>query len=136
MEPPDGRGIIKTRASAGAQSDAGDGDAMGALYTEDAVVAFSEAPALEGRAAIQARFAERSGALTERQIEIHDVGTLDLGGGWMLDGGWYTATATSADGPMAQTGTFMHLLRQQPDGTWKIHWAVSNGHMTPAGERG
>jgi uncharacterized protein (TIGR02246 family) len=136
-EPPPEDGTMK---ELGAQWSrhyaAGDWAALAAMYTEDAVVAFTEAPALEGRAAIQARFTERSGALTERQIQIHDVGTLDLGGGWALDGGWYTVTATSPEGPMTQEGTYMHLLRQQPDGTWKIHWAVSNGHMTPAGERG
>ena len=85
---------------------------------------------------IQARFVERFGSITGQQIEIHDVGTLDLGGGWALDGGWFVVTATTPDGPMAQEGTYMNLVRQQPDGTWKIHWAVSNGHMRPAGERG
>ena len=137
MEPPPEDGTMKELGAQWSQHyAAGDWAALAGLYTEDAVVAFSEGPPLEGRAAIQARFTERSTPLTGRQIEIHDVGTLDLGGGWALDGGWFTVTATTSDGRMTQEGTYMHLLRQQPDGTWKIHWAVSNGHMQPAGEQG
>jgi uncharacterized protein (TIGR02246 family) len=111
---------------------AGDWAALAGLYAEDAVVAFTEAPPIEGRSAIQARFQERFAGATDQQIEIHDVGTYDFGNGWALDGGWFTVTLTTPAGRMTQTGTYSNLLRAQPDGSWQIHWGVSNGHLRPA----
>lgn len=113
---------------------ASDWTALANLYTEDAVAAFTESPALQGRAAILDRFQTRMAGTTNRKIEIHDVGTLDLGDGWAVDGGWYvlTFTAPAPAGNTVQAGAYMNVLRQQPDGSWKIHWAVSNGHPQAA----
>ncbi|HEX6308546.1 MAG TPA: nuclear transport factor 2 family protein [Longimicrobiales bacterium] len=109
---------------------AGDWAGLANLYTDDAVVAFSNAPPLQGRSAVQARFAEQFTG--PASIEVHDVGTLDLGGGFALDGGWYTLNATTSDGAISQSGAYLNLMRQQADGSWKIHWSVSNGQPTPA----
>jgi hypothetical protein len=27
---------------------------------------------------------------------------------------------------------YMHLMKQQPDGSWKIQWSVTNGPRKPA----
>lgn len=112
----------------------GDWNALANLYTDDAVVGFTESPLLEGRAAILARFNERFSGVTAPSIEIHDVGTIDLGNGWALDGGWYVLnfTAPAPTGKITQPGAYLSLLRQQPDGSWKIHWSVVNGQPRPA----
>jgi uncharacterized protein (TIGR02246 family) len=111
---------------------AGDWAALAGLYAENAVAAFTEAQPLEGRAAIQTRFQERFATTTERQIELHDVATIDLGDGWALDGGWFTVTIATPAGRMVQTGTYNNLVRAQPDGSWQVQWGLSNGHLKPA----
>lgn len=131
-DPPPDEGTLAELATAYTQSmNAGDWAGVAALYTEDATVAFSNGPALQGRAAIQARLAETftGGAPT---IEIHDVGTVDVGDGYVVDGGWFTLNATTAEGAITQTGTYMSLARRDADGSWKIHWSVSNGQPKPA----
>jgi hypothetical protein len=67
-----------------------------------------------------------------QEIEIHDMGTIELEPGWAIDGGWYTLNTTTPEGAITQTATYLSLLRQQADGSWKIHWSVSNGQPKPA----
>jgi len=50
----------------------------------------------------------------------------------LLDGGWYAASATLAAGKVVREGMYMHLMKQQPDGSWKIQWSVTNGPRKPA----
>jgi ketosteroid isomerase-like protein len=133
--PPPDEGTMKALGDAFAAAVAArDWNAIANLYTDSAVVGFSEAPLVEGRAAILSRFNERFGAVTESNIEIHDVGTLDFGNGWAIDGGWFVfnITAPAPTGKMTQPGAYLNLLQQQPDGSWKIHWSISNGQPRPA----
>jgi uncharacterized protein (TIGR02246 family) len=102
------------------------------LYTDDAIAALANRSAVEGRAAIEALMSERMAAGSP-QIDLHDVGTWDLGEGWAVDGGWYSMTATGPDGPVATMGAYMSLVQQQADGTWKIHRVVTNSQPAPAG---
>jgi uncharacterized protein (TIGR02246 family) len=95
------------------------------LYTDDAMAAFANAPPVNGRAAIEAALTERMGA-APTTIDIHDVGTAELGDGWAIDGGWYEITATDSGEPV-QAGSYMTLARQAEDGSWQLHWAVTNG---------
>jgi uncharacterized protein (TIGR02246 family) len=98
------------------------------LYTDDAISSFSNGPIYEGRAAIEAATAERieSGA----KLTIHDVATMPLGEGWAADGGWYQLDGP--DGTPVQTGAYMTILKQQEDGSWKIHRSLTNGQPAPA----
>jgi len=131
-EPPADQGAMAELVAAYTQAmGAGDWAAVANLYTEDAQVSFSEGPWLRGRAEIQARLAERFGA-SMPEIEIHDVGTVDVGDGWALDAGWYVLNVTTPEGPASQRGAYLSLARQQPDGSWKMHWAVTNGGAQPA----
>ena len=132
--PPDEGTMQQLVAAYTAAVAASDYNALANLFTEDAVVAFSQSPVIQGRAAILERFNTNMAEATSRKIEIHDVGTQDFGNGWALDGGWYvlTSTAPAPTGNTVQSGTYFNLLRQQPDGSWQIHWAVSNGQPMPA----
>jgi len=98
-------------------------------YTEDAMVSYSNGPVITGRAAVETEIGVRIGEGT--QLTIHNVGTIELGEGWTLDGGWYLVDGPDDAGTI-QTGTYLHLLQQQEDGSWMIHWAVTTA-QPPSG---
>lgn len=100
-------------------------DMVADFYAPDAVVALANQPVLEGRDAVAAALRERQ-AQGPTEIDVHDVATIDLADGWKLDGGWYELTAVEGDATV-QTGMYMNLVRRMEDGSWKIHWMVSNG---------
>jgi ketosteroid isomerase-like protein len=132
-EPPPDEGTMKEFVASYMQAyNAGDWAAVANFYAEDAQVAFANIAPLSGKAAVQARFVERFGT-NKPTLEVHDVGTVDLDATHKLDGGWYTLNALSPEGArMTQSGTFLNLLEQQADGSWKIKWAVTNGNPRPA----
>ena len=126
-EPPPEEGTMSDLVAAYEEHfNAGHAAMVAGLYTEDAVSALSNLPLAEGRAAIEVLMGERF-AMGSPQLVLHDIGTLELGDGWAVDGGWYELNATSEEGDVTQIGNYMLLCRQQEDGSWAIHWAVSNG---------
>jgi len=130
-EPPPEEGTMKELGAQFTQAfNAGDWATVASLYAEDAVVAFSNAPLVEGRAAVQQRFAEMwTGGQT---IVIHDVGTLDLGDNMFVDGGWFEVTGATPEGNVSSAGAYLNLLRRQPDGSYQIVWGITNGQPMPA----
>ncbi len=130
--PPPDDGTMKDVTTAWTNAfSAGDWATLAGMYTQDAAVSFSNAPEIRGGQAIQARFADRYGD-SKPQIEIHDVGTVDLGDDHALDGGWYVVHATTPDGTMQQGGTYLNVMQKQADGSWKIQWSVTNGQPKTA----
>jgi ketosteroid isomerase-like protein len=93
-------------------------------YTDDPKVAFSNGPLRNGKAEVEATLTELA-ATGSPQITIHDVYTLDLGNGYALDGGRYEVT-TSGEQASQRSGTYMSLVQQQPDRSYKPQWHVSN----------
>ncbi|MCI0436236.1 MAG: SgcJ/EcaC family oxidoreductase [Gemmatimonadetes bacterium] len=125
-EPPPENGTLTSLYSAYTQHhNLGHAPMVADLYTEDAFVAFPDAPAATGRAAIEASLAERM-AQGNPQLTIHAVGTEELGE-WAIDGGWYEVKTTTEQGETTASGAYMLLARRAADGSWKIHWLVSNG---------
>jgi uncharacterized protein (TIGR02246 family) len=104
---------------------AGDAAVVAAHYSDDAVVMFSERPLVSGRGAIEAVLA---GAIEETSptIGIMLAESLMLGDGWLLNRGSFTIDATIEGQSVTRHGTFMTVLRQTDDGSWKIHWGISN----------
>jgi uncharacterized protein (TIGR02246 family) len=98
-------------------------DMVADAYTDDAVVGFSNSGLVRGRSAVATALAERRPEGAE--LAIHDVGTMELGGGWALDGGWYEFTAADG-GAQMQVGAYLNVMRQDADGSWKIHWGLTN----------
>lgn len=94
------------------------------LYTDDAMASFSRGGPVHGHDAI-------SGTLTTlmetnpSQIQINDMMTNDLGDGWSIDGGWYALSPPDGGDPV-QIGGYLNLLKQADDGSWQVHWSVTN----------
>lgn len=99
---------------------AGDAEGVAALYAEDAWAAFGNIPAVEGHASIRQVLEQR----VRGEIDIHGVGSMDLGDGWVLEGGWFEITG-APDGDYV--GAYWTLSRAGDDGERRIHWMVSNG---------
>jgi uncharacterized protein (TIGR02246 family) len=99
---------------------AGDAEGLAAMYAEDAWYAGADLPAVEGRDAIQQVLEPR----VRGEIDIHGVGSMDLGDGWVLDGGWFEISGAE-DGDYV--GSYWTLSHADDDGERLIHWLVSNG---------
>jgi ketosteroid isomerase-like protein len=99
------------------------------FYADDAMASFANLPPTEGGEAISTLMVERMAA-NPADVTINDVGTIDLGDGWALDGGWYQMNAKDG-GDALQVGTYMLLVNQTSDG-WRIKWGVTNGGPAPA----
>lgn len=97
---------------------AGDAAAVAMLYTENAHASFASQAAVEGRAAIEARLGETIGG----SLDIHSKGTMDLGDGWAVNGGWWETTGDEG----AVNGNYLLLASTADDGSNQIHWLVTN----------
>ncbi len=130
--PPPDNGTLKELVAGYAQHyNLGHASVVAGLYTDSAYSAFADAPAKQGRAAIEAYLTEQM-AQGSPQLTIHAVGTTELPDGWAIDGGWYEVKATTPQGPTARMGAYMILARRGADNSWKIHWSVTNGGPAPA----
>lgn len=120
-EAPEEASLLDTFSEAyEAAWNAGDAEGVTALYAENAWAAFGNVPAVEGHASIQQVLEQR----VRGEIDIHGVGSMDLGDGWVLDGGWFEI-AGAPDGDYV--GAYWTLSHAEDDGERRIHWMVSNG---------
>ena len=122
--PEDAGTMAELVAAYEGEYNAGHAAELAALYTDDAMAAFADGPWISGRSALQAQL--QTNIETGTIVTIHDVMTQPLGDGWAADAGWYQLNAADGGDPV-RYGNYMNLLRQQEDGTWKIHWMVTNG---------
>jgi len=102
---------------------AGDAAALAMLYTENAHASFASQSVVEGRAAIESVIVESVAGT----LDIHAKGTMDLGDGWAVNGGWYEIMDDSGH----NVGNYLLLARATEDGSHQIHWFVSNGRPAP-----
>lgn len=112
------RGVDSSFASAG---EAGSAEAMAALYAADAQVLPPNAPAVEGRAAIQKLW---GGLLAAYQLKLQVVADEVEGRGDLAYArGHYTMDATprvpGGAAPFQDRGKFLEILRRQADGSWR-----------------
>jgi ketosteroid isomerase-like protein len=129
--PPDAGTLTDLVAAYTQHFNQGHASVVAGLYTDSAYAAFADAPARQGRPAIEAALTENM-AQGSPQVTIHAVATTELPDGWAIDGGWYQVKATTPNGAVTQTGVYMLLARRQADQSWKIHWLTSNGGSSPA----
>ena len=122
------------RASApafAAAYNAGDTDALAAMYWEDAVLQPPGAPSATGRDAIHAFLAgdivaTKAAGLTMNMLES---GAVDVSGDLAYDAGTYTVT--DASGATVDTGKYLSVF-QKRDGKWLFIRDTWNSDMAPA----
>jgi len=96
---------------------AGDGEALLALYEPEAAFVVPSGEVVEGPAAI----GEALGPFFEMkpQIDLRTERILRNGDTALVYSSW-TANGTGPDGPIVMTGDSKVVVREQADGTWKF----------------
>ena len=124
--------VIRKSAPAWAAAyNAGDADALAAMYWEDAVLQPPGAPAANGRAAIREYLAAdiaatRGAGLT---MNIPAAGAVDVSGDLAYEAGTYTVT--DAAGAIVDAGKYIGVF-QKRSGTWLYIRDTWNSDMAPA----
>jgi len=121
--------IRRLYADNAAALEAGDLDALAALYTEDAIQLPPTAPARVGWEAIRSSLEEElAGLRVEVAIQVMET---VIASGWAFARGTYRTAATPRQGG-AKTegrGNWLDVLERQGDGGWKIArstWTVES----------
>lgn len=105
---------------------AGDWDALGATYTEDAVLMPPNSEAVQGRAAIQAFFASWP-PITSIELDGTEV---DGEGDLAYVRGAYTLTlAPEGADPITDSGKYIEIRRKQADGSWLLSRDIFNSDL-------
>jgi ketosteroid isomerase-like protein len=125
-DPPEDEGTMTDLLNDfSAHFNMGHASVVAGYYSEDAITASGDEPMATGRegvvAGLETLFAENPGV----HVTLHDVATIPLAEGWALDGGWFQLDASEGGDPIA-AGSYLLLCKQDEDGSWKIHWEVSN----------
>ena len=111
---------------------AGNADAIGALYTDDAVTQTNMQATATGRPAIieqlKGTFSQFNLKMDITPEETHTLGN----SGW--ERGRYTMSMSPKAGgaPMAMDGRYMILLEKGADGSWKLSRDMDNTATPPA----
>jgi len=105
---------------------AADWDALGATYTEDAVLMAPNSEAIVGRAGIQAFFESFPpiGGIELHPAEVEGVGDLAYVRGTFT----LTLTPEGAD-PIIDSGKYLEIRRKQADGTWLLSRDLFNSSL-------
>jgi ketosteroid isomerase-like protein len=113
---------------------AGDWDAVGAMFSVDALIMSPNMPSMQGRAALL-EFVESVGfAMTRHRIEFPDIGGY---GDIAYARGTYDEAFTmgGAEELMEDEGKILAILRKQPDDSWLItHWITNSDLPLPPAE--
>lgn len=111
---------------------AGDAAAVGAFYTDDAILLAPGAPRVEGRPNVEAAFGQlmagmRAFDLQTDRVEVADSGEL----AWEV--GTYTLTVETPDGAtIDDTGKYV-VVWESVDGTWRLAVDAFNSDLPPGG---
>ncbi|MEZ5286381.1 MAG: SgcJ/EcaC family oxidoreductase [Vicinamibacterales bacterium] len=130
--PDDIAAINAARDAFMAAYKAGDADAIGRLYAEDAVSEPNNQPSLEGRDAIVASlknmFEQVSVAPSLEPDETRTLGNVGL------DRGHYTVTVTPKAGapPTTSQGRYVVIFQKDESGAWKVWRDIDNAMGVPA----
>jgi uncharacterized protein (TIGR02246 family) len=117
----------ETHAAFARAFNAGDLDALVALYESDAVLVYEPGHTARGLDAI--REALRKFLSGAPQIKIETLSIIDSGGGLALaHGRWSLRAVGPRDSEVLMRGRSTDVLRQQPDGSWL---AVIDNPYTP-----
>ena len=111
--------------------EAGDAEAIGNLYTKDAISESNNQPSLKGRDAIVASLKGMFEQVTVKPVlTAEDTKTL---GGVGVDTGRYAVTVTPKAGatPYTNEGRYMVVYVKDADGQWRVWRDMDNAIGTP-----
>lgn len=111
--------------------EAGDAEAIGNLYTKDAISESNNQPSLKGRDAIVASLKGMFEQVTVKTVlTAEDTKTL---GGVGVDTGRYAVTVTPKAGatPYTNEGRYMVVYVKDADGQWRVWRDMDNAIGTP-----
>jgi uncharacterized protein (TIGR02246 family) len=118
-------GIAEADAAFAAAWDAGDGAAMAALYTDDAIVLPPGGEAVEGREAIEAFWQGFIESLAGSQVALETIEVRSGDGVAIEVGSW---AITGADGEHVDHGKYI-VAWKYVDGVWRLHRDIFNSSM-------
>ena len=113
---------------------AGDWDAVGAIFAEDALVMSPNMPSYQGRAALLEFVESAQLAITRHSIEFPEV---DGYGDIAYARGTYDEAFTmgGVEELVEDVGKILAILRKQPDGSWLIaRWITNSDLPLPSAE--
>ena len=110
---------------------AGDGAAVAALYTEDAVLSAPGAPAARGIASIREFYVKDAAAFATAGLANVDGPTSDIGVSGDLAWQWGTYKVTDKSGATVEVGKYLTVF-QRKDGKWMIIRDTWNSDAAPA----
>ena len=108
----------------------GDTATIASLYSDSAMVMFSNEPAARGHDAIAKSFAGFVAAVKPSAIALHTQ-DLIVSGDYAFETGAYelTATATKGAKPMHDVGKYVVLWKKQADGGYKLLRDIANSDL-------
>ena len=125
-------GIGKTRNAYAAAWQAGDAQAVAALYAEDAVVLYPNQPPVVGRAAIADYFTGFFAEFPHNEFELESA-EIEIAGDWAWDRGSYHWKGRPVAGgePVIDEGKYLVILRRVA-GEWKVSRDMDNSNLAHA----
>ncbi len=131
-DPADIAALNAARAAFMAAYEAGDAEAIGKLYTAEAISEPDNQPTLKGRDAIVASLKSMFEQVAVKPVLTPDE-TRTLGSVG-LDRGTYTVTVTPKAGapPTSSQGRYLVVFVKEADGSWKVSRDMDNSAGAPS----
>jgi ketosteroid isomerase-like protein len=108
----------------------GDTATLAGLYADDAVLMFSNIPAVRGRDAIAKAY---GGMASSEKVSALKLTTQDViaAGDYAIETGAFDMTSQAAKGgkPVHDVGKYLVLWKKQPDGSYKILRDIANSDL-------
>jgi uncharacterized protein (TIGR02246 family) len=123
-ESDSARVALEAKAAAFAEAfNAKNADALAAFYAPDAVLMPPDMPAVTGRDAIQAGFAQMAAQMPDGSVFALHMGAVTANGPLAIERGEWTQTTTGPDGaPVVMRGKYL------------VHWVKTNGEWLIASD--
>jgi uncharacterized protein (TIGR02246 family) len=100
-----------------------------ALFTEDCVRMPQGGPATVGRSALEAAYRRDFAEVWKTRAKVRlNPEEVIIAGEYAFARGADTLVQDQDDRQVEETGKWLFIYRQQPDGTWKYHWITFNGN--------
>jgi len=100
-----------------------------ALFTEDCVRMPQGGPATVGRPALEAAYRQDFVEVWKAQAKVRfNAEEVIISGEYAFARGTDTLVQDQDGTRVEETGKWLFVYRQQPDGTWKYHWSTFNSN--------